>query len=123
MRIDDEEIRSWFADVLRAKSQDEHRESRERIGEVNRQLTQVRNQQDELLNLRLLKEIDEDTYGKKATELRDREAALKLQVEANDRGRHETASPSKRLNLLNHSAANGLGQITPRSGESSKSCV
>src|SRR5208337_3299645 len=36
-------------------------------------------------------EIDQDTFAGKATELRDREAKLKLQIDATDLGRHENA--------------------------------
>lgn len=51
---------------------------------------QVRDHQNRLLNLRLLEEIDANTYAAKAQELRDREATLKLQIDAADRTRHET---------------------------------
>ncbi len=42
-----------------------------------------------MLNLRLLEEIDADTYASKAQELRDQEATLKLQIDGADRNRHE----------------------------------
>lgn len=41
--------------------------------------------------MRLNEEINSDTYTTKATELRDREANFKLQLDACDLGRHETA--------------------------------
>jgi len=41
------------------------------------------------LNLRLLEEIEAETYATKAQELRDREVGLKLQIAAADRNRHE----------------------------------
>jgi hypothetical protein len=44
-----------------------------------------------LVNLRLNEEIDADTFAKKQTELRDRESALKLNMEALDRSHHEIA--------------------------------
>ncbi len=43
-----------------------------------------------MLNLRLLDEIDADTFGVKNTELRDRIAAFGTQLDATDRGREET---------------------------------
>lgn len=91
LRVDDEEVREWFVSVLRAKTHDEQREARERLADLTRQLTALRGQQDELLNLRMLKEVEDDTYHRKATELRDREGRLKVEIEACDLGRHEQA--------------------------------
>jgi site-specific DNA recombinase len=48
-------------------------------------------QQDRLLNLRIDDSIDQQTYARKATELRDRRASIKLQLEAVDRSHDETA--------------------------------
>ncbi len=69
----------------------EQSESRSRIAELQRQASTVCQQQDELLNLRLLGEIDTDIYGRKSMELRDREARINLQIESASRGRHENA--------------------------------
>lgn len=91
LRVDDEEVRDWFVTVLRAKTHDEQREARDRLADLNRQLTALRGQQDQLLNLRLLEEIDADTFSRKATEQRDREGRLKVEIEACDLGRHEQA--------------------------------
>ncbi len=41
-------------------------------------------------NLRLLEEINADTSAKKARELRDEEAELRLEIERCSRGRNET---------------------------------
>jgi site-specific DNA recombinase len=91
LRVDDEEVRDWFVTVLRAKTHDEQREARERLADLTRQLSALRGQQEELLNLRLLKEIDTDTFSRKSTELRDREGRLKVEIDACDLGRHEQA--------------------------------
>src|SRR5206468_678693 len=61
----------------------------ERVAELNRQLSVLRNQQDRLLNLRLLDEIDESTFVAKNTEMRDRIAALNLQIQSCDQNRAE----------------------------------
>jgi hypothetical protein len=63
--------------------------NRERRAELNRQLSLLIQQQDQLVNMRLNGEIESDTYAAKATELRDREGRLKLQLAACDVGRHE----------------------------------
>jgi site-specific DNA recombinase len=70
---------------------------------VTRQLTALRGQQDELLNLRLLKEVEDATYHRKATELRDREGRLKVEIEACDLGRHEQADLSVKAFELSQS--------------------
>lgn len=41
-------------------------------------------------NLRLLEEIDADTFASKATTLRDEAASLRLQIEATERSHNET---------------------------------
>ncbi|MGB7344427.1 MAG: recombinase family protein, partial [Pirellulaceae bacterium] len=41
------------------------------------------------LNLRMLEEINADTFASKSRDLRDREAELKLEIDVTDRGRHE----------------------------------
>jgi site-specific DNA recombinase len=91
MRIDNQEVRDWVVRVLRARTQDEQETSREQRADLQRQLTQVIAQQDRLLNLRLLDEIDADTFAGKQTELRDRTARLKLQLDALDRNHDENA--------------------------------
>lgn len=53
------------------------------------ELDSVRQQQKRLINHLLLQEIAPETYAEASTDLRDREAALRLQIEAADRGRHE----------------------------------
>lgn len=48
-------------------------------------------QQDRLVNRRLNDQIDDDTIAAKATELRDRVASIKLQLDVLDRSRDETS--------------------------------
>ena len=91
LRVEDEEVRDWFMAVLRSRTRDQQRASKERVLELDRQLIQITTQQDRLLNLRLNDEIEAGTYSQKSTELRDREAKLRLQIEACSRGRQEEA--------------------------------
>ena len=49
---------------------------------LERDLKLIAHQQDRLLNVRLFDEIDADTYSSKSVQLRDREAELRLAVEA-----------------------------------------
>ena len=89
LRIDDEKTRDWFARVLRERTRGQQTARQEQLAELNRQLTLLRKQQDQLLNLRLLGEIDQDTFAAKGTELRDRIARLSIEVDAHDRSREE----------------------------------
>ena len=91
LRIEDEEVRDWVLRVLRARTREEQDQTREQRSELHRQLTLIHGQTDQLLNLRLLEEIDADTFAAKSTELRDLAARLKLQADALDRGHDEDA--------------------------------
>ncbi len=89
IRIEDEKVRDWFLRVLRARTRDNQQASEQRVVDLQRQLGLLRRQQDRLLNLRLLEEIETDTFAAKNTEFRDRIARLTLEVESADRGRAE----------------------------------
>ena len=91
LRVSDDELRYWFTKQLRRVVNDQQSQATEKIKEVQRQVSAIRQQQDELLNLRLLGEIESDTFAAKSTEFRDREAQLNLRIEASGRGRHENA--------------------------------
>ena len=92
MRVKDEKFRDLFADALRAYTQHQQRASQQQVAQVKRQHAEVFNEQDRLLTLRLHDEIDAKTFATKGTELRDRAAHLRLQIEAADRGRDELAN-------------------------------
>jgi DNA invertase Pin-like site-specific DNA recombinase len=91
MRIGDDAVRDWFREVLRCQTYDAQRETNAQRHELNRQQELLTGQQDRLLNLRLLDQIDEETFGRKQTELRDRVASIKLQLDVLDRSRDETS--------------------------------
>ena len=82
-------VRDWFRRVLQARTHSGQQDSAEQRVELTRQLTMLQNQQDRLLNLRLVQEIDEGTFATKNTELRDRIAQAKRQLETRDRRREE----------------------------------
>ena len=96
-------VREWFADMLRLWIQDEQQQSRSSADDIQRELTSLRTQQDRLLNLRLLGEIEADTFGRKNTELRDRVATLTLQLEASHRQRDEYADIAQKVFELSQS--------------------
>ena len=105
IRIDDPAVRGWFAAVLRAQTADEQEESHKRRADLKRRLTALQGQQDRLLNLRLADEIDADAFAAKRRELRDREAALKLQAEVADRSHAERADLAARAFELSQALA------------------
>ncbi len=89
LRIEDEKVRDWVLRVLRSRTREEQDCTREQRVELNRQYARIEGQRDQLLNLRLLEEIDADTYSVKDMELRDRLAQIKLQIDVRDRGHDE----------------------------------
>ncbi|MGE0373913.1 MAG: hypothetical protein AB7Q45_00760 [Planctomycetaceae bacterium] len=91
MRVEDPNVREWFAAVLRSQTRDSQEQAKEQRADLQRQLTTALAQQDRLVNLRLNEEIDAEMFANKQTELRDREASLKLNMEALDRSHHEIA--------------------------------
>jgi site-specific DNA recombinase len=91
LRIADDDVRDWVVEVLRKRTQSEQKQASERVVEINKQLAEIRGQQDELLEMRLHKEIEGDLYTRKNRELRERESRLTLEAEAQTRGRHENA--------------------------------
>ena len=91
MRIEEEEVRGWFREVLRCQTKDAQQESLAQRSELTRQETLLVTQQDRLLNLRIDDQIDEATFARKNTELRDRLARIKLQLDVLDRSHDETS--------------------------------
>jgi hypothetical protein len=86
LRIPDDSTREWFAQVLKARTMETRRASQDQIMELQRQVSVVEAQKDRLLNLRLLDEVDEDTFAKKSLEFRDRLAQLRGQLEGLTKG-------------------------------------
>lgn len=97
MRIEDESVRDWFRTVLASQTRDSQAESLAQRAELQRQATLLVEQQDRLLNLRLADDIDHDVFGRKGTELRDRLASIKLQLDALDRSHDETAELASKV--------------------------
>lgn len=91
MKIEDESVRDWFRAVLASQTKDEQAESKAKRAELERQVTLLIAQQDRLLNLRLADQVDEDAFARKATEIRDRLASIRLQLDVVDRTHDETA--------------------------------
>jgi site-specific DNA recombinase len=90
MRVEDEDFRNTFREELRKATNWDLGTETKTDAELKKRHSEVIQQQTQLLNLRLLEEINSDTYATKATELRDEEAELRLRMEAASRSRHET---------------------------------
>jgi hypothetical protein len=91
MRIEDDAVREWFRAVLASQTRDAQADSLAQRAELQRQETLIVNQQDKLLNLLIAEDIDQETFARKSTELRDRLAAIKLQLDVVDRSHDENA--------------------------------
>ncbi len=91
MQIDDESIKKWFVDVIRAKSQGEQKLAMDEIDKLTRLQNEIRKKQSRLLDLRLSGKIEEDQFEEKNQELRDQEANLSIQLADLDQNRHENA--------------------------------
>ncbi len=91
MRVEDDEVREWFRLVLHSQTQDAQSEAKSKRTELTRQASLLTTQQDRLLNMRLAEEIDEQAFARKHTELRDRLASIKLQLDVLDRSNDENA--------------------------------
>lgn len=97
MRIEDEAVQDWFRAVLKSQTKDSQQESLSKRAELQRQVTLSVAQQDKLINMRMADEIDAEVFGKKQTELRDRIADLKLQLDALDRSHDEMAELASKV--------------------------
>lgn len=90
MRVEDEEFRNTFREELRKATNWELGAETKTDAELKKRHSEIMRQQDQLLNLRLLEEINADTFACKAMALRDEAASLRLQIEATERSHHET---------------------------------
>jgi len=91
MKVQDEKICAWVRKLLQAKAENAQQSHSERFSSLKRQLTLTKHQKAALLNLRLVDEIDRETFAAKHTELRDIEQRLELDIEAHGRRQSEYA--------------------------------
>ena len=91
MKVADPAVADWFRAVLRSQSRDTQADAVAQHQELSRQHTLLLNQQSRLLDMRLADQLDQDTFAAKHTELRDRLASIKLQLESVDRTTQELA--------------------------------
>ena len=85
MRIEDERLRKWIVRVLKEKSQANRHETENDRERLERELIQARKEADTLLSMRLMDEINPDTFKRKNGELQGRIARLQLQVDVADK--------------------------------------
>ena len=106
MKVEDPEVRDWFRAVLAAQTRDSQADARAQREELSRQASLLTAQQDRLLNIRLADEIDQTTFAAKHTELRDRLASIKLQLDVLDRSHDETAELAAKVFELSQTLQN-----------------
>jgi site-specific DNA recombinase len=90
LRVEDAEFCDIFREQLRQATNWEFANASKEDGDLKDRHTEVVRLQAQLLNLRLLEEINADTFASKSRDLRDEEAELQLEIERCSRGRHET---------------------------------
>ena len=106
MKVEDADVRDWFRAVLASQTRDAQKDARAQREELTRQASLLVAQQDRLLNLRLGDEVDQDTFARKHTELRDRLASIKLQLDVLDRSHDETAELAAKVFELSQTLQN-----------------
>ena len=89
LRVDDDGFRETIREELRQAVNWDQESAITNAKALQSELESVRQQQKRLTNHLLLEEIDPTTYAETARELRGKEAALKLEIDVTDRGRHE----------------------------------
>ncbi len=89
IRIQDAHTRRWFGRALNEKVISYRKATGERIGPLTRKLREVEGMLDRLLSLRLVEEIETDTYRRKSAELVEKADGIKLRIEAAKRGKRE----------------------------------
>ena len=91
MKVVDDKVADWFRAVLRSQSKDQQAETVAQHHELTRQHALLMSQQGKLLDMRLNDDLDQATFAAKQTELRDRIASIKLQLDAVGRSQDELA--------------------------------
>ena len=89
MRIENESVRGWIVEVLRARGQDVQQQASQESATIAKELAQVRQQAERLLTLRLMDEITPETFRSKSEELRAKESRLALRLEGQGRQQAE----------------------------------
>ncbi len=91
MKVAGPDARDWLREVLAAQTCDAQADTGAQREELMRQSTLIVGQQDRLLNLHIGGGIDETTFAAKSTELRNRMASIKLQLDVLDHSYDATA--------------------------------
>jgi site-specific DNA recombinase len=71
MKVQDPDVAQWFRTVLRSQTKDSQEETAAQNAELHRQRTLLTTQQSRLIDMRMGDEIDQETFARKQTELRD----------------------------------------------------
>lgn len=99
-----EPVRDWFQKMLRMWISDQQQASHSTADDVQRELTVLRDQQDRLLNLRVLEAIESETLAHRNTELRDRICGVHAAFAAGRQGNTTVPSEGASVFSCNHSS-------------------
>lgn len=82
LRIGDEVIREWFVRVLRTRARRSQVDAQARRDTLTSELSAVQRKMDELVDLRLRKEIEQETFARTHASLRDQVDALRAAIDS-----------------------------------------
>lgn len=105
LRIEDESIRRWIVSVLRAKSKATVEAAAAEGERLRHELDGVRKQKQRLLDLRLLDEIESETFAAKQAELSSKERRLLTLLEGQGRQWSEQADTAVKVFELSQALA------------------
>jgi len=91
MKVDDDEVRKWFIDLIREKTRTAHDQERVRLADARRRQTTLEERRRRLIAMRMDNEIDADAFAEQSLVLRDELSAVKLQLESESRSADEDA--------------------------------
>lgn len=106
IKVEDPKVTKWIVNVLRAKTKDRQLVDTKKLSDLTKQVNQLKAQRDRLLNLRILDEIEADTFAKKDAELRDRQANLSLEIDGCNKQQSEKAENALKVFELSQSLMN-----------------
>jgi DNA invertase Pin-like site-specific DNA recombinase len=122
MRINDDEVRGWFVDVIKEKAKASSAAAIDQLKALRKQLGVLDAKQSRLLEMRMAEEIDATGYARKSTELRDERARVQERIDVLSRSNDEATDLAiqvfelsqalrARWDTSNYSARRGLLQI------------
>ena len=97
LRIEDKKVIQWMQRVIRAKMKSEVAENSAQLREIHAQMQRIDKDRDELLTLRMHREIEADTYAKKGGELQKLMTSLKARQDGQEQQKTEIGDTAMKV--------------------------